>query len=117
MHLPVITSCNGDVQAVWRHFQQQHTNSSLARQVQLTKELANLKLRSGERMVQYMARARALKHSLKSAGQSISTQALIVYILAGLPDEYKSIVDVVSVKGSSSLEELEPILMTAEQQN
>eukprot|EP00983_Pelagomonas_calceolata_P040376 1137585-Pelagomonas_calceolata.AAC.3 len=44
MHLPVIVSCNGDVPAVWRHLKQQRMNSSLAWQVQPTKEPAHLEL-------------------------------------------------------------------------
>ena len=104
LHLPALATMNGDPQAAWAYFKNRHSSSSVARQVQLNQQLSHFKMQPGERIVQYVARARELKQQLASTGQEISAHSLNIYILSGLPSDFEvvktSIMSTASITGT-----------------
>ena len=114
---PTVASCE-NAKAAWDALQCIYKGRSAARQLQLKRELSNLKKDANEPLSKYFARARGLYAQLKAAGDSIQEADIVNPILAGLPSDYDTIITViVTISGEQqpSLDEVLTMLLPVEQ--
>ena len=89
---------------------------SNARRLQLRKELNNLKLAVDEPLTKYVARARGIRDQLLAAGQEIKEEEVAWSVLAGLPDNYESMVNIIEAGSEElDLDDMLPKLLIVEQ--
>jgi transposase InsO family protein len=98
-NLPIWDKC-ATAKEVWDALESIYKASSVARRVQLRKELISLQKQPTEPITVYVARARALRDSLSAAGEDIKEEQLAMSVLAGLPSEYDMLATVLETTGS-----------------
>ena len=112
---PTLASCNTAVEA-WTLLENAYKARSNARRLQLRRELNSLKMASREDVTKYVARGRAIMDQLLAAGHATERDELVSALLAGLPEAYNSMVDVLQGgNGELTLEEVVPKLQLVEQ--
>jgi hypothetical protein len=99
-HLATVNECKTAKEA-WDALAQLFKARTNARKLQLRKELSDLKMASTETLAKYFARAKALHKDLNGAGHKIEETDVVFSILAGLPLQYKTIVDILVTSGSN----------------
>ena len=120
VHLPFISSCDGDVQAVWELLQQQHADNNQARKQQLWEQMVSLRMGATETVTQYISRARSIQEQLTGCGKEITNEDIQLPILNGLPrapayDMLRGSLRYQQKSKILSLNELQPMLIAAEQ--
>jgi transposase InsO family protein len=105
-HLQALDNCTGARDA-WNHLEGIYKTKSTARRLQLKREFNTLKKDAAEPISKYIGRARNLQDQLATAGLTVTTEELILSILAGLPEEYNTVVTV--IENESPLPTLESI--------
>jgi gag-polypeptide of LTR copia-type/Integrase core domain/GAG-pre-integrase domain/Domain of unknown function (DUF4219) len=114
-HLQAINAC-ATAQQAWLLLEATYKGKSLARVLQLRRELVGLKKGVSEPLTVYMGRAEALVADLASAGHTVSQTEVAYAFLAGLPPAYDTAVTVMQMSGQEiSLSSLLPRLLPIEQ--
>lgn len=89
-----IVACDTASEA-WSKLEAVYKAKSNARRLWLKRELTNLRREQGEPITVYVARARGIKDELAAAGHEISDEEVAWSVLAGLPEEYASMVNAI----------------------
>lgn len=97
-HLLTLAACATPREA-WDVLANTYQASNVARQMQLRKELNNLKKQATEQLTVYVARARALWADMSSAGIVVTERDVVMALLAGLPAEFDTAVAVIEASG------------------
>lgn len=67
--------------------------------MQLTRELASLRMTSNESLMVYLGRAKTLRAELAGAGHPVAEETAVMHVLAGLRDTYKTVTTVLLAAG------------------
>jgi hypothetical protein len=114
-HLQAINAC-ATAQQAWLMLEATYKGKSLARVLQLRRELVGLKKGVSEPLTVYVARAETLAADLASAGHTVSQTEVAYALLAGLPAVYDTAVTVMQMSGQEiTLSSLLPQLLPIEQ--
>lgn len=88
----------------------------MAKRVQLTKELHNLKMAANEGIDAYVGRVRKIWEQLTAAGHEVNEADVILAMLAGLPQGYDSLVDMLETSDEEhKMADTIPKLLVVEQ--
>jgi gag-polypeptide of LTR copia-type/Domain of unknown function (DUF4219) len=100
----------------WETLKKMHQSKTLARRLQLRRELTSLRMGS-ESITAYFARARAIHDSLLEIEDSVSTNDLVCSLLAGLPRAFDTVVTFLSAPSEKDkeLEDVYSQLLNEEQ--
>ena len=98
----------------WTVLRDTYAAQCAARRLGLTRELYTLAKRPAERLTVYVGRATGLRDQLRAGGHDVSDQELTLYVLAGLPDEYRFIFSALGAQAELSLADLLPKLLLEE---
>jgi hypothetical protein len=79
---------------LWDDLEAMYKSKNNARKMLLRREINTLKLGSGEPISMYVARAENLYKNLTASGSDMKPEVLAFAILAGLPDEYGTLVTI-----------------------
>lgn len=90
-YLPTLEACK-TAQEAWDLLEASFKSKSLARRLQLKRELNSLQLEGAEDLTQYVARAKTIRGQLVAAGYSVSDDEVVLCVLAGLPAPYDAAV-------------------------
>ena len=107
--LPTIADCK-TAKETWDKLATIFRSQSLARQLQLRRELSELKMIGGEAMTDYVARARNISASLALCGDKVQDNELVRCVLSGLPQGYDMLVTVLEATDSVTSLTLDAIL-------
>ena len=99
-HLPTLAEAHSAREA-WDALAKAFQSKTSARKVQLTRELATLKMHEGEALMTYVGRAKALRAELAGAGHPVGEDTAVMHVLAGLPPAYKTVTTVLLAAGVS----------------
>jgi len=98
-HLLTLASCETPKQA-WDVLHSMYQASNVAKQMQLRKELNSLTKHATESLTLYVSGARGLWSSMSSAGIVVTERDVVMALLAGLPAEYETTVEVIMASGA-----------------
>lgn len=101
---------------VWERLEDTYKSRSLARELQLRKELNTLQMQPNETLQRYVSRARDIMYQLAAAGVSLSERDVVISVLGGLLDKYEMLRTV--LENSATLPSLDEVLskgLTVEQ--
>jgi gag-polypeptide of LTR copia-type/Integrase core domain/GAG-pre-integrase domain/Zinc knuckle len=116
-HLPTIEKCT-TAKAAWEALEAIYQAKSVAKELQLTRELNSLKKNPHEDVTKYISRAKAIRDQLQAAGSTIQDRAVVIAVLAGLPSEYDMLVCVLeNATTPPTLDELLPKALMIEQRS
>jgi hypothetical protein len=105
-----------DAKAAWDELEKTYKSKSLARRVQLKREMNSLKMRPDEGVTRFVARARDLYRDLRAAGQQMNEEELAWSVLTGLPSSFDTLVTILEVESEElTLEMMLPKLVVHEQ--
>jgi hypothetical protein len=114
-HLAVLNEL-GTARQVWEYLRSQYRQQSTARRRQLKQQLNKLQKDATESMSRFISRAKALQQDLAAAGHVVTSEELIMAVLAGLPSEFDTIVTVIeNERPTPALETVAAKLMLEEQ--
>lgn len=113
-HLPTLVEAKTARQA-WDALKKAFQSMTSARKVQLTRELATLRMGEREALMAYIGRARTLPAELVGAGHPVGEDTAVTHVLAGLPPVYKTVTTVLLAAGVSlQWDQLLPALLPVE---
>jgi transposase InsO family protein len=98
-NMSIWDACTTSRQA-WTAFEGVYKASSVARRLQLKKEVTALRKEPQEGITDYVGRARLLRDQLLAAGDEINEEMLSMSVLAGLPSEYDILATVLETSGA-----------------
>ena len=106
-----------DAKEAWEHLESTFKSKSVARKLQLKRELQTLKMKGDESVTLYVTRARDIWQELKSAGEKVTDDELAWNVLTGLPSSFDVLVTVLETQaeGGLSVEKILPTLIVHEQ--
>jgi hypothetical protein len=114
-HKSFLAECETSQQA-WSALNAVYVAQSNAKRLQLLREMHNLKLLPGEALSVYFSRARDTRNQLLAAGHQVTEESVVWSVLAGLPSEYESMVNIIQAGSDAlELEDILPKLMLVEQ--
>jgi hypothetical protein len=100
---------------LWDDLETTYKSKSNARKMLLRREINTLKLGSGEPISLYVQRAEDLYKNLTAAGSDMKPEEFAFAILAGLPDEYGTLVKILEATSEKmSAKEMLPLLLQKE---
>ena len=105
-HYPTIDA-SGTAKEAWLALESVYKSRTVARRLVLKRELNNLQKDPSEPLVKYYSRACTLRQDLVNAGHPEAELDFVGALLSGLPKEYNSIIDVLSVQSPETLKESE----------
>ncbi|UYV69877.1 hypothetical protein LAZ67_7001058 [Cordylochernes scorpioides] len=79
-------------QDAWKNLEQVFEPKSRSRILQLKKQFVNIKLQTGESMLDYLNRLKICMDHLKEAGAEVDDQDIAYSMLSGLPDSFDTLV-------------------------
>ncbi|UYV65700.1 hypothetical protein LAZ67_3005179 [Cordylochernes scorpioides] len=79
-------------QDAWKNLEQVFEPKSRSRILQLKKQFVNIKLQTGESMLDYLNRLKIYTDHLKEAGAEVDDQEIAYSMLSGLPDSFDTLV-------------------------
>jgi transposase InsO family protein len=94
-HLSAVEACR-NAKAAWDMLESTYRAASKARQLALKKQLASIRKEPNEPLTKYVARIRTLCDELAAAGHAVSSGEKVMTVLAGLPEEFNTIVAVLN---------------------
>lgn len=113
-HLPTLAEAKTARQA-WDALKKAFQSMTSARKVQLTRELATLRMGEREALMAYIGRARTLRAELAGAGHPVGKDTAVIHVLADLPPVYKTVTTVLLAAGVSlQWDQLLPALLPVE---
>ncbi|UYV62168.1 hypothetical protein LAZ67_1008103 [Cordylochernes scorpioides] len=86
-----IIDCSSPLDA-WKNLEQVFEPKSRSRILQLKKQFVNIKLQTGESMLDYLNRLKICTDHLKEAGAEVDDQDIAYSMLSGLPDSFDTLV-------------------------
>ncbi|KAL5773722.1 hypothetical protein ACOSP7_013363 [Xanthoceras sorbifolium] len=109
-----VTECHSSLE-FWRVLESMFSRESLAKILQLKQQLQNAK-KGSSTISEFVLKVRSYGNGLKSTGQVVTDQDLLLSVLNGLGHEYDPMVVILSQQQSyMSLHEAQYMLMTHEQ--
>lgn len=113
-HLPTLAEAKTARQA-WDALEEAFQSMTSARKVQLTRELATLRMGEGEALMAYIAQDKTLRAELAGAGHPVGEDTAVTHVLADLRRVHKTITTVLLAAGVSLLwNQLIPALLPVE---
>lgn len=113
-HLPTLAEAKTTRQA-WDALQEALQSNTSARKVQLTRELATLRMGEGEALMAYVGRAKTLRAELAGAGHPVGEDTAVTLVLADLPRVYETVTTVLlAAEVSLQWNQLLPALLPVE---
>jgi len=106
-HLPTLDKCKTGKEA-WNALEATYKAKTMARRLQLKKELNNLRKTASEPLPKYVSRVRSIWNDLKATGHDIKESEIVLNVLAGLPKEYETMVAI--LEASEKELELDDVL-------
>ncbi|GLI60121.1 hypothetical protein VaNZ11_002143 [Volvox africanus] len=104
-----------NAKVAWDHLKNIGERSSSAKLIVLMRTLHSLKMQSEENVYQYFARGKELRQMLADAGEKIEERVLVLALLTGLTNRFRTFVDIIMVSGEiPKLEVLLPKLVAVE---
>lgn len=85
--LNLVEDC-GTAAEEWDNLQVLFEDDTTSRRAELEQELSVLKMHVGETVIQFIGRAKGLRHALATAGVQINEHSLVLHLLRGLPPGY-----------------------------
>ena len=114
-HLSTLAKCQTAKEA-WDTLEQVYQAKSNARRLQLKRELNALSKGEDEPLTSYVARAKAIRDQLVAVGHTISDEDVVLPLLAGLPAEYDTLVEILLASDDKlDLEKVQAKLLQVEQ--
>lgn len=114
-HLTTLDACKTAKEA-WDTLEKIYKARSVARKLQLKKELNNLKKGPSEPLPKYIARAKTIWSDLLATGYDIKSSEVVLSVLAGLPKEYETLVAILEASDKElDLDEVQAKLLHVEQ--
>lgn len=114
-HLPTLQDCKSAKEA-WEALESIYKAKSNARKLQLRSQLNHLRKDPAEPLTKYFARAKGLWQDLAAAGLAMPAQELVWSILYGLPDDYRTAVEILEASGGDlKLEDVMARLLLVEE--
>ena len=106
-----------DAGEAWKQLESTFKSKSVARKLQLKRELQTLKMKGDESVTLYVTRARDIWQELKSTGEKITDQELAWSVLTGLPSSFDTLVTVLETQAEDQLtvDKILPTLVVHEQ--
>lgn len=92
-HKASIAACE-DAASAWELLEAAYKAKSNARRLQLKRDMNNLRMGVVEPLSVYIARGRGIMDQLLAAGHDVKEEELVWSLLAGLPGDYESMVNV-----------------------
>lgn len=92
-HLSTIDKCSTAKEA-WETLASIYKAKSIAKVLQLKRELNSLKKETSEPITKYIARAKNIRDQLHAAGHKVDDEDVVLSALAGLPTEYNTLVSI-----------------------
>jgi len=83
-HLSTLDACTTAKEA-WTKLESTYKAKTMARRLQLKRELNNLKKGTSEPLPKYISRVRTIWNDLKASGHDIKESEVVLNVLAGLP--------------------------------
>ena len=93
-HLSTLDKCTTAKEA-WTTLESTYKAKTMARRLQLKRELNNLKKSATEPLPKYISRVRDIWNDLKASGHDIKESEVVLNVLAGLPKEYETSVAII----------------------
>jgi len=87
----VTVSGSPSAKHAWDALNAAFSSQTNARRTQLTMELTSIHKKAEEDLMMYTSRAKAMQAELASAGQPLDENTVILYVLLGLPENFKMI--------------------------
>ena len=115
--IPLISDCLTALDA-WETLEDVYRSTSTAQLIKLKRELTSLRLKDGESITQFLARASSIRTRLQFAGYSVDEDDLVVTILNALPEQYNTVVSIIeNMSTIPDLGDLMARLMVVEERN
>jgi len=116
-HLLGTLSDQEDAKEAWDKLEATFKSKSVARKLQLKRELQALKMKEDESVTAFVGRARDIWRELKAAGDEVGEQELAWSVLTGLPSSFDTLVTVLETQAEEQLtvEKILPTLIVHEQ--
>jgi len=86
-HLPTVSAC-ASAKVAWDALESMFSAQNATRRLHLGRELAELRIKSGESVLAYSGRVKRLHAQLVGAGHPIDETTAIIHFLKGLPDDH-----------------------------
>ena len=99
--------------SAWATLEAIHAGQTAARRLSLRKELTNLNKNPNENMIGYIRRAKHICTGLKAIDGTVTETQLIDAILAGLPEEYSTKVEMLARMGETDMLKIQNQLLHA----
>jgi gag-polypeptide of LTR copia-type/Zinc knuckle len=114
-YVPMVAACRTAAEA-WGKLEAQFAAQSTARVVYLLKQAATAKKSPGESILDYVSRVTSYRDGLEVAGFKMPESTVVLYILAGLPREYESLITMIeSDLNDLKIDAIQPRLLQVEQ--
>jgi hypothetical protein len=114
-HFPTIVKCTTAKEA-WEALETVYKSKSIARRLQLRRQLTSLKKGNAEPLTKYIARARTLMADLVLAGHDVKETDVVLSVLSGLPRDYATVIAVIETSDEEyTLDKLLTKLLLVEQ--
>ena len=112
--LPMLSRCTGGKEA-WEQLEMTYQSKLKARAMSLRRELVHIKKAPSETLSAYTNRARNLWTELTTTGVEFPATELTEVVLAGLPKDYETVVDVLhTMESPLDLDSILPKLLVVE---
>ena len=104
------------VKEAWTKLESTYKAKTMARRLQLKRELNNLKKGTSGPLPKYISRVRTIWNDLKASGHDIKESEVVLNVLAGLPKEYETTVAIMeAAEKEMGLNEILSRLLNVEQ--
>lgn len=114
-HKATLAACETANDA-WEALKAVYKAKSNAQRLYLLRELHNLKLLPAEPLSVYFSRARSIRNQLLAAAHELEEEEVVWSILAGLPRDYESMVNIIQAGTDvMAMDDILPKLMLVEQ--
>ena len=115
-HYLVVLQSETTAQGAWGILQRLFQERTVARKLQLRRELASLRKGASEGVESYLMRAENIRVHMLNAGLAVTDEEIVLPVLAGLPEEYSTLVMIMENTDTEwSLPAVRARLMLAEQ--
>ncbi|GAX83850.1 hypothetical protein CEUSTIGMA_g11275.t1 [Chlamydomonas eustigma] len=117
-HLLFTVKRAASAREAWEALKELYVQRSVARKQELRIKLTNLRMLPEEDMARYVGRAQQLSADLQASGAEVKELELVQSILAGLPKEYETLVQMIvdfATDGDMTVLKVMPKLLNAEQ--
>ena len=115
-HLLGTLSEQEDAKTAWAKLEATFKSKTVARKLQLKRELQALKMKEDESVTAFVGRARDIWRELKAAGDEVEEQELAWSVLTGLPSSFDMLVTVLETQSTTlKVDDILPTLVVHEQ--